>query len=280
MRVSGWGAAVAAATIWLGACGDDDSRDADAGRDAATADAGDLDGGVDAGTDAGATTDAGTSGPDLDCYDTALPAAPDPMSITAHFHQGGVDIADGTVQVRWRSDDSLLAEGTSDEEGTFSFSVDTGGVAADVYFVFEATGHPKHFLYTGWPLYEDETINFQIYADEIIDAVSDMTGVEQDAAAGQIHVTARDCSLRPLQDAEFELSSAPELMVYVVGDTCSVVAEDLSQSGACGAAAALNVPPGTVEVSGALVDGPVLHTQSVVVEAGAFTRLTMRPRRL
>ena len=271
---------------WLG-CGDDDGAAVDAGRndsgateDAGAIDAGPADAGLDAGTDAGPGVDGGRVEPDFSCLDVPLPTPPDSIAITARIRSNPHGLLEGAhVEVRWRADDSLVFEGDTIADGTVSFEIPTGGAPADVYLVVTADGHATHYLYTGWPLYEDETINFGVFGPEPLPAVADAAHVTIDPSLGMIHLTSRDCALRVIEGAEVFVSPTPEELLYLVGDECFSFVEDLTETGPCGAALALNVPVGRADVTASTADGMAFRMQSVRIEPGALTRITLRPNR-
>ena len=225
-------------------------------------------------------SDNGENWSSLGCLDVPLPAAPDPMEITVRAldfgaQTGGIEGA--TVSLVRRDTGAVVDTGTTDEDGEAIFSIATGGAAADVYFEFEAVGFPSTLSYTGWPLFEDEKINYALANTDFVAAVATAAGATLDATKGHIVVTARDCDLAPLEDAEFEATGGWHH--YTAGEDCVTLVSDLSQTNKCGRMISINVEPGVRTVSGSVINGAEFRTQDVVVVAGGITWVTMRPDR-
>ena len=266
--------------VALCACGGDDSGngDVDASADATT------DATIDASSDAtatDATADAQLE-PALECLGEPFPTVPASIDITVALRtrgDGSDNYEGSTITVYKRSDDAVVESKVADANGEATFTLETGGAPLDVYFGFEIEEHPDWYAYTAWPLFESEKIGFAVSTAEFVNQVVALTGATPDPEKGHLLVTARDCDLRPLEDAELTLTADFETLEYPVGEDCDTIVSDLSQTGSCGQMLAANVEPGSATLSGGIPNGPQLWTQQVVIKAGAVTRLSMRPDR-
>jgi hypothetical protein len=230
------------------------------------------------GTDAG-PADAGPYPPDLSCLGAPPPTtAPDPVPIMASINEGQTftPLAGAILEMRLRSDDTVLDSGTANASGNVLLALASGGAPVDAYGVAAAAGFTTLHLHPFRPFAgDDPTIPFALLTPAQHAAQQQaIYGATADTALGLLRITIVDCDNIPIEGATVMFAPVPGAVFY---DPESGAADPLRTSTtAAGTIIAFDVPVGDVTVS-AHYQGTDLPPRTARAEAGVFVALGIAP---
>jgi hypothetical protein len=159
------------------------------------------------------------TGPDLTCLDHAPPAtAPDPLPVAgkvfASDHYQVTPVVDATVVLHRRSDDSVIAQLTTDASGAFATDVISGGVPVDAYFTITATGYPSSRIDPGDPLSGGESALLLVAdASELARWYTD-AGATYTPGARTLITTTVDCARSTITGSTITIQPAARVTYY------------------------------------------------------------------
>lgn len=183
--------------------------------------------------------------------------------------------------------DRLLAVATSDEQGVYSVSLETGGKPISAYVRASKEGRVTSLIFPPDPLTTDLApcaafertrgcILVALLTPMGADAMARFAGVMRDPAKGEVLSIAADCSSRgvPVEGATVEISPKPEQVVYTHGPFPAPGAEATDSSGR---SFGFNIKPGRATIQAHYPDRSTGVAQ-VLVEAGAITIASTLPQ--
>ncbi|MBS1122997.1 MAG: hypothetical protein H6Q90_5225 [Deltaproteobacteria bacterium] len=155
--------------------------------------------------------------PDLACAGQPPPAGTGtgPISITGKVfaidHYEVAPAVGAMVELRRRSDDSLVGTATAGAEGAFAIAAPSP-IAG--YFVVTASGHLPTRAFSDTPLAADEDAALLVVdAAELARWYGD-AGTSLAAGARTVVTVVRDCAREPIDDSTVVLAPAPATLVY------------------------------------------------------------------
>ncbi len=202
---------------------------------------------------------------DFACNGVAWPTtAPDPLSLVGRVTDpvGMTNVGGAAVEIRKRSDDSVIVMGDAATNGIFAFNVATAGTAPALYRKATLAGRIDGYTYDPYPPYDTNHSTRGIYAPTAANRDSYYTaaGIASDPARSTVFVEIFDCLDLQVYGATIEAPGAAKI-IYL-DDNGAPTASQLS-TGSPGVAVALNVPAGAVDIT--------VHAGSVVYRAVPVT---------
>lgn len=181
------------------------------------------------------------------------PPAPAMITVTGQTDSiglGGRTPEQGIVVTAHREGDpAVVAMATSGADGSFSMTIDTGGVAIDGYLLAKGDGFKDTYLYPPAPLAADtDQATCLMLTQGVFDAVSTFADAPQDAGRGWIGVLVLDAANNPVAGATVSSEPAGEVRYNNVEGR---PAREPTMTHTDGVAYIFNVPAGTVTVSAA-----------------------------
>jgi len=230
------------------------------------------------GSDAG-PADAGPYPPDLSCLGAPPPTtAPDPVPVAASIAEGQTftPLAGAILEMRLRSDGTVLDSGTADASGDVLLALASGGAPVDAYGVALAAGYTTLHLHPFRPFAgDDPTIPFALLTPPQHAAQQQaIYGTTSDPGLGLVRITVVDCDNVPIEGATVTFAPEPGAVFY---DAESGPADPLRTSTtSAGTLMAFDVPPGDLTVS-AHYQGTDLPPRTARADAGVFVALGIAP---
>lgn len=199
------------------------------------------------------------------CNTVAWPTtAPDPLSLIARVKDpvAAVNVGDAAVEIRKRSDDTVVVMGTATTGGLYALNVATGGMAPAIYRKATLAGRLDGYTYDPFPPYDTNHSNRDIYAPTAANRGTyyAAAGITSDPAKSTVLVEIFDCIDIQVYGATIEAPGAAKIIYLDDGGAPS--GSQLS-TGSPGIAVALNVPPGPVDIT--------VHAGSIVYRAVPVT---------
>jgi len=199
------------------------------------------------------------------CAGVAWPTtAPDPLSLIARVKDsiGGVNVVGAAVEIRKRSDDTVLVMDTSATGGIFAFNIATAGTAPAIYRKATLAGHLDGYTYDPFPPFDTNHPQRHIYVPTAAnrDTYYAAAGITSDPAKSTVLVEIFDCIDIQVYGATIEAPGAAKI-IYL-DDSGAPSAAQFS-TGSPGIAVALNVPVGAADIT--------VHAGSVVYRAVPVT---------
>lgn len=202
---------------------------------------------------------------DFACNNVAWPTtAPDPLSLIARVKDpiGATNVGGANVEIRKRSDDSVLVMGTAtagSTGGLYALNVTTGGMAVPIYRKATLAGQLDGYTYDPFPPYDTNHSNRDIYAPTAAhrDTYYAAAGIAADPAKSTVLVEIFDCADLQVYGATIEVPGAAKI-IYLDDNGMPSTAQ--LSTGSPGIAVALDVPPGAVDITvhaGSVVYRPV-----------------------
>ncbi len=172
------------------------------------------------------------------------------------------------------------ARGVTDSEGTVVLSLPTllasVRVPWDGYFDVSGPGLHPDLRYLGTPLSVDGDASLGTLTEAVFELQS--TGLDVDPAMGVITVDALDCLFFFAPGVSIEVEPASPRTFYAYLRDGLTVDTTLTATTRDAVGIAVNVPPGTITVTGRLAaTGRVIARREVFVRPGARTALFMPP---
>jgi hypothetical protein len=168
--------------------------------------------------------------------------------------------AGASVEARRRSDDTIVANTTTDDMGNFSLSVPTNGMPFDVYLTLMKSGLvPSRVYVSRLPTSSTQIGNVPLVPWEMLASWYQAFGQQAQATQATVIVAVRDSALSTVQS---------DTVAVLQGNSAVGYLFDPSSLGvSTGGIWALNVPPGPTEVaaSGA---GTVFGRAQIIAPAG------------
>jgi hypothetical protein len=232
----------------------------------------------------------GGNGDDPDASD--LPDVPDatpsadaetqaPMTITISGVAGEGGIS-GTTPVqgvavalfRTSNESTPVATDTSDAQGAFAFTVETGGVPLDAYVRATMTGYLDSYIYPPAPYAGDSPGNdANLIARSNFDLLSTFAQGNQQPGMGFIAMIVVDSAGTPVAGAT--VASSPASATYRYDDASGFPSANATSTASDGFSYMFNVP-GRVDVSAAKA-GHTFRSHAVFARPDAFTTTSIAP---
>jgi hypothetical protein len=234
-------------------------------------------GGGSASTGGGSGSTGGSSGaPDLSCVGAALPTtAPQVITLkgtTVARALGTSPLGGVALEVLSRTG-TMLASGMSDSSGNFSITMSTGGVPVDAFIKATFTGYLETDYYPRVPYSADTTSEIDLVTKSTVALLTLEAQVIANSNDSQIFASTFDCQGARLAGATLSASPAAGSTVYVSGSSPDPMA---TQTDSGGAVVLVNVPAGTVTLSGQM-GSTELRSHTVTSAAGILIETSLRP---
>ena len=202
---------------------------------------------------------------DFACNNVAWPAtAPDPLSVQARVKDpvSGATVVGAAVEIRKRSDDTVLVMDTSATGGIFAFNIATAGAAPAIYRKATLAGRVDGYTYDPYPPFDTNHPQRHIYAPTVANRETyySAAGIASDPAKSTVLVEIFDCLDLQVYGATIEAPGAAKI-VYL--DDSGMPSSAQLSTGSPGIALALNVPVGATDIA--------VHAGSVVYRAVPVT---------
>lgn len=255
------------------ACGDD-GHDHDHDVDAADVDAPDIDAPA---IDGPPPIDAMPA--DLDCVGDPEPTtAPESITVTGRTNaptaQGSNPVADVVIEAFTVADGTTpIATATSDAQGEFTLTIDTGEEPVDGYVRATDAGYLVTYVWPPAPLTADVASMPVLLLSESTLGLFPLLGApEQDPAKGMMGLVVMDCAGDPIEGATVTVTGNGT----VVYTNDGLPAAGATATDASGVVLIFNIDPGEVTVDGTAM-GMSLRDRVVTVLANTVTTTVIAP---
>ena len=229
--------------------------------------------------DAPADSPPDAAGPNLACLGQAPPStAPDPLPVAGKLfavdHYDVAPVTGGTVVLRRRGTDAVLAQTTTAADGSFTMSVASGGAPVDAYFAIAADGYRPTRVEPGDPLSGGENALMLVAADDELARWYTAAGATYAAGARTLVTANVDCDDATLAGSTVAIAPAPATTTYY---------DDIAKQWSSSLAASTN---GFALVTGAAatvtataaVGTTQLPPRTITVPSGTVTLALLPPR--
>jgi hypothetical protein len=214
---------------------------------------------------------------------TGVDAKPVPAMITITgqaraYTASGTEPRAGVTITAYRNDDetTVVAQATSDADGNYSITVETGGVALDGYFKGTLPDYMDTYLYPPWPVAMDFAgATIAMLTPDIFELLANTFCGANQPASGKAAVTAVVLDNELSSVAGATVGSAPAAAKYCYNEG-GFPNRSATATAADGTAYFLNLPPGRVTVN-AMLPGATYATHSVLARADVFTTTLFQP---
>ncbi len=187
-----------------------------------------------------------------------------------------VPLEGATIEAFRSSGGGALATTTSAADGTYSLTLETGGVAIDGYLKGTSATRLDTYLYPPRPLAADQTdATMLIITQDTLDLLGIFAGTNQDPAKGFIGLIVQDGNGTATAGATVTINPmGTATILYADGGLPSSSATATDDSGTVFIA---NVNVGDITVDGVAPGAQPLHEHTVNVRAGVITTTLLDP---
>jgi hypothetical protein len=182
---------------------------------------------------------------------------------------GEEPVAGATIAAFRRSDESTaIATTTTDNQGNFTLSIDTGGVAVDGFLKATSSSHVDSYVYPPGPLASDTAdVRVTMVTPTNYGALYAFTQVSEAPDTGVVGLLVLDTTEQPVAGAT--ATSTPAATAKYNGSQ-GFPSSGATSTAADGLAYLLNAPPGAITV-GAAKQGSTFASHDVKVWASSLT---------
>lgn len=235
------------------------------------------------GVDGAQTADAAAEAPDFSCRGvtppTTAPATIQFTGVVFDLVEDG-ELPVGTARAYKASDDTLLGEGATGEDGSFTLSLDTGGVPLDVRLEVQIDGvAPVDFFPP--TLSEDSFLPVPVAKPLEIAAVYDSTSTTLTLDSATVAMAVLDCANQPIAGATLTADPAGDLLTYIMIDELGELWFDETMTYDTGLATLLNAQtgkgPASVTISGNVGSEALATNSRVKVRPGVMAVTFITP---
>jgi hypothetical protein len=190
---------------------------------------------------------------------------------------GGESVVAGVTMTAYRSSDenTALATATSDAQGKYTMTVETGGMQVDGFLKATKSGYVDLYMYPTSPFIADESeagVNMMTPSNK--DFLNNLAGGNQMAGKGMIGLQIRDASGQPVAGAT--ISSSPASGAYRYTNSSGLPSSSVTSTSADGVAFMFNVPSGPITVM-ASKSGMTFKSHVVIARPDKFTTTSVTP---
>lgn len=187
-----------------------------------------------------------------------------------------VPLEGATIEAFRESGGAALASTTSAADGTYSLTLETGGVAISGYLKGTSAGRLDTYLYPPRPLAADQAdATMLIINQDTLDLLGIFAGVNQDPAKGFIGLIVQDGNGTATAGATVTISPmGTATILYADGGLPSQSATMTDDSGTVFIA---NTNVGEITVDGVAPGAQPLHEHAVNARAGVITTTLLDP---
>lgn len=180
-----------------------------------------------------------------------------------------------TIEAFRVSGGAALATTTSDADGIYSLSLETGGTPLDGYLKGTSAGRLDTYLYPPRPLSVDRTgATMLIVNQQTLDLLGTLGGVSQDAAKGFVGLIVQDGAGTSVAGATVTITPAGTARVIYAVD--SLPNQNATATDASGTVYIANTNTGDVTVD-AMMGSTNFHEHTLNARAGVITTTLIDP---
>jgi hypothetical protein len=198
-------------------------------------------------------------------FPTTAPPTVTVSGVVAKLDTGGT-VAGATVAGYPNGSTTPFVTTTTDANGNFSATINTGGLALNGYIKMTGSGVVDAYVYPEAPISMDASVAIETFT-------APLTTVGLDPTKAQLVLQVHDCNGVPLAGAVFSLQPTGGQLVYIKNGTTDPTATSTDSSGV---AIVTNQPPGNATLN-AVVNGTSLRQHVFPAVANAITTADIQP---